>query len=306
MLRMLRLKCRSIVARSMSLMEECGLFKGGWSVGLSQFKNKGGSNGLSIGGNSVLRQQLLCRNYSSKSSDDDCGAPKKCETEKTAGVRSCGPAHFKGTICDAARGGKPKKKVEAKETNKPKKTSKFKSMWDIPGCEYEPKCDMNVRSDVKYYRISDKEARQYQVTWNECPRLVIKPKKVCIDQKHPRPKPCRRQRKTVAVTARPSMPMLNPMECKKPEDQSPCPRWELPCCKPSRVPPSCHRVRRLSDCKKRKAPYPSFSECKREELTKAPPIECLCLQTPMACEMWAELRRRIARGRSAILKCGEL
>jgi len=26
----------------------------------------------------------------------------------------------------------------------------------------------------------------------------------------------------------------------------------------------------------------------------------------MACEMWAELRRRIARGKGTVLKCGEL
>ncbi|XP_017044486.1 uncharacterized protein LOC108090367 [Drosophila ficusphila] len=300
MLRMLRQKCRSLIDRGLpcleSIMNACTQLKGNWARELRpQMTNPGGS--------SVLRQHLVRRNYSSKS-DDNCGAPKECETEATSASKSCGPARFKGTICDA---GKAKKKAApAKEKPKAKKAKKFKSMWDIPGCEYEPKCDVNVRLDIKHYRISNKEAREYQVTWNECPRLVIKPKKVCIHHKHPRPKPCRRQRKEASATARPSMPMLNPMECKSPEDGSPCPRWTLPCCKPSRVPPSCHRVRRLTDCKKKPAPYPSFSECQRDELTKAPPIECLCLQTPMACEMWAELRRRIARGKGAVLKCGEM
>ncbi|XP_016943222.4 uncharacterized protein [Drosophila suzukii] len=305
MLRMLRQKCRSLVDRSLpcleSLVNACAALKGDWA------KPKGLSPIQSSGGSSVLRQHLVRRNYSSQSQDDDCGAPKKCETEKAAGSKSCGPAHFKGTICDAAKGGRPKKKEAKKEkSNKVKTPSRLKSMWYIPGCEYEPKCDVNVRYDIRHYRISDKEARQYQVTWNECPRLVIKPKKVCIHQKHPRPKPCRRQRKATAATARPPMPMLNPMECRKPEDDSPCPRWVLPCCKPGRVPPSCHRVRRPTDCTKRPAPYPSFSECKRDELTKGAPIECLCLRVPMACEMWAELRRRIARGKGAVLKCGEL
>lgn len=220
------------------------------------------------------------------------------------GVR---PPHFKGSICDMGKK-KPKKKAveKKKKGGKPKGPRRFISMWDIPGCEYEPKCDVPVRSDIAHYRISDKEARDYQVTWVECPRLVIKPKKVCIHQKHPRPKRCRRQRKSVAATARPSMPMLNPMKCKEPEAQGTCPHWTMPCCKPGRIPPSCQRVRRLTPCKKRRAPYPSFSECKHEELTRGPPVECLCLRVPMACEVWAEVRRRIARGKNAVPKCGEL
>ncbi|EDW89335.1 uncharacterized protein LOC6528580 [Drosophila yakuba] len=307
MLRMLRQKCRSLVDRSMpcleSLVNACSLFKADWSEDLSHIKPS-----ADCAGSSVLRQHLVRRNYSSQSSADNCGLPKECEQESsTSSSKGCGPARFKGTICDAAKGGKRKKKEEPKKkSNKPKLSARMRSMWYIPDCEYEPKCDMPVRYDIQHYRISDKDARQYQVTWNECPRMVIKPKKVCIHSKRPRPKPCRRQRKTVVATARPSMPMLNPMECKKPEDSSPCPRWTLPCCKPARIPPSCHRERRPTDCTKRPAPYPSFSECKREELTKAPPTECLCLKVPMVCEMWAELRRRIARGKGAVLKCGEM
>lgn len=310
---MLRLKCRLLMDRSMipcieSLMNSCTQLKVDWVKKSGLLRQREFP--------SVLLQPIQVRRYSSgkkggkkggkkDSEPEECPKPKTCEAEKDVS-KSCGPAHFKGTICQM---GQKKKKKEVDE-DKPKKTMetadelRMKSMWYVPGCEYEKKCYVPVRLDIKHYRISNKAEREYQVTWNECPRLLIKPKKVCIYQKSTRPKPCRRKRKVNAATARPSMTMLNPMVCKK-EDKLVCPRWVLPCCEPVRNPPSCKLTRRISKCKKRLAPYPSFSECKKDALAEAPPVECLCLKVPMACEMWAELRRRIARGKDPIVKCGE-
>ncbi|XP_020800521.1 uncharacterized protein LOC110177891 [Drosophila serrata] len=315
MLRLLRQKYRVFVENGIkpcldSLMDSCSQLKANWSrtQDLKPVCHPGPGGGGALNISSVLRQQMrsYSKNVDPSGSDDNCGAPKECQTTAKEGSKSCGPAHFKGNICDMVKGRKPKKEEEKKESKAKKaKAKKFTSMWDIPGCEYEPMCDVPVRLDIAHYRITDKQARAYQVTWTECPRLVIKPKKVCIHQKHPRPKPCRRKRKSQAATARPKVPMVNPMKCKEPQAAGSCPRWTLPCCKPGRFPPSCALTRRVTKCTKRRAPYPSFSECKKEELTVAPPTECRCLATPMACEVWAEIRRRIARGKSAMLKCGE-
>ncbi|XP_017016965.1 uncharacterized protein [Drosophila kikkawai] len=286
------------------------IFGAGSGVATSGAAGAPGASGAP-GVGAVNISSVLClqvRNYSKKAAaDDNCGAPKECDTQKTDGSKGCGPSHFKGSICDMVKGTKAKKAEEKKES-KPKKakSSKKISMWEVDGCEYVPDCVLPSRLDIAYYRITDKQAREYQVTWNECPRLVIKPKKVCIHQKHPRPKPCRRRRKGQAATARPKMPMVNPMKCHEEGATSTCPRWTLPCCKPARNPPSCTLTRRVTKCKKRLAPYPSFSECRKDELPDAPPTECKCLATPMACEVWAEIRRRIARGKSPVLKCGEV
>ncbi|XP_070134908.1 uncharacterized protein [Drosophila bipectinata] len=304
MFQMLRLKCRSLVNRSMlpcieSLMNACAQFKGDWA------KNTGL---LRQGQFPSILQPIQMRRYSSGkkgSEPPECPEPRQCESEKKS-ANSCGPARFKGTICQQGQG---KKKKEPKEKPKKKLITpdqlKMQSMWYVPGCEYEKKCYVPARLDIKHYRVSNKEEREYQVTWNECPRLLIKPRKVCIYQRSSKPKRCRRKRKVPAATARPSLPMLNPMECKKAEKLE-CPRWVLPCCKPVRNPPSCKLNRTISKCKKIKAPYPSFSECKKEALNESPPVECQCLRIPMACEMWAELRRRIARGKDPTIKCGEV
>ncbi|BFG06014.1 uncharacterized protein DMAD_04614 [Drosophila madeirensis] len=225
--------------------------------------------------------------------DDDC-KPDMCVD--TPVETRCGPPSLRKPC-----GETPKKKEAPKDLPKPK--APFKSMWYMDGCP-PVVCELPVRYDVKYYRISDKEKRRYQVTWNECPRMVVKPRKVCLHQTMIRPKPCRRKRKVNRKDGAPAM--LNPMECLPKSADDKCRRITMPCCKPARVPPNCKSAfKGLSDCKKRRAPYPSFSECKKDELLEPPPTECKCLENPAMCETWAALRHRLSLGRGPVKKCGE-
>ncbi|XP_068147027.1 uncharacterized protein [Drosophila tropicalis] len=233
-------------------------------------------------------QQMRC-------SSDDCDPMKQCEDKPPA--VGCGPSSLSKNPCGVTKTKKPKEK--SKEVKKPK----FQSMWHIEDCERIDDCDLPPRYDIKYYRISDKLKRKYQVTWDECPRMLIKPKKVCLrDSIVPRPL-CRRVRKEVSK-ASPCL-TVNPMECKK-KAVAKCPRFTMPCCKPARNPPSCSRARSKSKCVKRNAPYPSFSECQKDALLGLPPTECRCLDSVSLCEAWAHLRRRLARGQGLTFKCGKL
>ncbi|XP_034120404.1 uncharacterized protein LOC117578790 isoform X3 [Drosophila guanche] len=142
--------------------------------------------------------------------DDDC-KPDVCVD--TPVETRCGPPSLRKPC-----GETPKKKEEPRDLPKPK--ARFKSMWEMDGCPLVV-CELPVRYDVKYYRISDKEKRKYQVTWNECPRMVVKPRKVCLHQTMVRPKPCRRKRKVNLKDGAPAM--LNPMEC-LPKEGDPVPK----------------------------------------------------------------------------------
>ncbi|XP_017149770.1 uncharacterized protein LOC108160340 [Drosophila miranda] len=224
--------------------------------------------------------------------DDDC-KPDVC-VDKPVETR-CGPPSLRKP-CEIT----PEKKEEPKDLPKPPKP--FKSMWDIEGCP-PIVCQLPSRYDIKYYRVSDKEKRKYQVTWNDCPRMVVKPRKVCLYETMVRPKPCRRKRKVNPKEGAP--PMQNSLECIKKEDSN-CRRITMPCCKPARIPPTCKAaLKGLSGCKKRNAPYPSFSECKKGDLLELPPTECKCLEAFAMCEAWAVLRRRLALGKGPAKKCGE-
>ncbi|ALC40912.1 CG2127 [Drosophila busckii] len=225
-----------------------------------------------------------------KYSDDDHCEDKCAQKEEE---KACGPAVLRAYPC----GNKPEEPEKPKP--KPPKTA-HKSMWDIDGCEPDI-CVLPLRYDMKYYRISDKEKRKYQVTWNECPRLLVKPKKVCLYEKVVRPKIKRRKRC-------PPKPMVVPIApdaaCEK--GKRTCPTISMPCCKSARKPPDCSvGFRGPAKCDKPLAPYPSFSECQKDPFEEPKPTECKCLNAAALCEAWAEMRRRIAMGKSTIPKCGE-
>ncbi|EDW00803.1 uncharacterized protein LOC6560282 [Drosophila grimshawi] len=176
----------------------------------------------------------------------------------------------------------------------PVKKPPLVSMWKIKDCEPSDICVLDLRYDMKYYSISDKRKRKYQITWNECPRLLIKPKKVCVYDKIRRPKIKRRKRRAVAKGS-------------KVAKKGKCVYITAPCCKVGRRPPKCKSAfPSLGNCEKRKTPYPSFSECKKDPMIPLPPVECRCLDLPALCDAWAILRRRIARGKKPIKKCGEV
>jgi len=80
-----------------------------------------------------------------------------------------------------------------------------------------------------------------------------------------------------------------------------CPKIRMPGCKAvDKV--SCHVVRRITDCTKVKAPYPSFSECSRSALRKPRGIECNCLAIPSACDLIREAQKNEGNPRKG--NCG--
>ncbi|XP_062129792.1 uncharacterized protein LOC133841381 [Drosophila sulfurigaster albostrigata] len=232
-------------------------------------------------GSAVLLNRPF-RNYS----DSD-----KCEPEPEP---KCAPPVLREYPC----GLKPTQLHIPKPT--PKRPELI-SMWKFEDCEPEL-CKMDLRYDMKYYRITDKRKRKYQVTWNECPRLLIKPKKVCLYEKLKRPKIVRRKRKAHSGGGS----AAEVKTCAKEKSRSTCVYIKAPCCKVGRKPPKCRSAfKSLGGCTKRKAPYPSFSECKKDPPLEVPPTECKCLLTPATCDAWAELRRRYARGQPPAKRCGE-
>lgn len=219
-------------------------------------------------------------------------ASNPCAPEKTEAT--CGNKILKEYPCNVAQ--------EQFEHKTPQAKPDFKSMWTVDGCDTEL-CILPLRYDMKYYRISDKQKRDYQVTWNECPRLLIKPKKVCIREGMKRPEIKRRQRPP-AVEGQVAKPP-DPADCGKGASKTKCVYVVNPCCKVGRRPATCEVARYKTDCTKRKAPYPSFSECDKEPLNEAPNIECKCLDLPALCDAWIVLRRRLAMGWPPAKKCGD-
>ncbi|KAH8247029.1 hypothetical protein KR032_007348 [Drosophila birchii] len=167
--------------------------------------------------------------------------------------------------------------------------TKVPSMWLNPFCEPEdPYCPFNPRFDDIYYVESDKAKRKYWQTWVACPPIQIKPKKIC----------CFANAKAAPVKRR--KPAAKPVtaceqECPKEKDEGDCPKLARRCHRDGRKPPSCKPDRRPSNCVKPLTPYPSYSECQKPKMRPLPPVECLCLKTPMMCEVWARFRQEVAR-----------
>lgn len=215
-----------------------------------------------------------------RKSSDKCAPPED---------GSCGQQILKEYPCNLPP--ESQKRYEAPE--KPK----FESMWNLKDCTSDV-CVLDLRYDMKYYRISDKKKRKYQVTWNECPRILIKPKKVCVQEGMKRPE-IKRRKRVPADSIKP------PAQSCTAESANKCVYVINPCCKVGRRPAKCEAAFLKKDCVKRKAPYPSFSECDKEPYNEVPPVECACLVTPALCDAWAVLRRRLALGKPQAKKCGD-
>jgi len=169
-------------------------------------------------------------------------------------------------------------------------SDRFKSMWDPPKnlpppypfvvsrsndlcCG--PNCTKPLPSfDEMYYRPSCKDG-PYQRHWVECPKFMIRKKKVCAYDKLEALNPARRVAKKRERTAM------------SPAATGPCPHFApLARCVPGRRPPRCHGAKTPSCCRKLCAPMPCWSECKQPPLAKKPhrPRECECRFPLSLCE----------------------
>ncbi|XP_016970205.1 uncharacterized protein LOC108038020 [Drosophila rhopaloa] len=166
----------------------------------------------------------------------------------------------------------------------------FKSMWDPPknlpppypfvvtrSNEFccGPNCTKPLPSfDELYYRPSSK-AGPYQRHWVECPKFMIRQKKICAYDKLEALNPARRVAKRRERTSA------------SPAATGPCPHFApLARCVPGRRPPRCHAAKTPSCCRRLCAPMPCWSECKQPPLAKRPhrPRECECTFALSLCE----------------------
>uniref|UniRef100_A0A1I8P989 Uncharacterized protein n=1 Tax=Stomoxys calcitrans TaxID=35570 RepID=A0A1I8P989_STOCA len=215
-------------------------------------------------------------------SRDDC---------KQKPVEKCGE-RFKDAPCD-------------QNAKKPKTHIKQAMPQPLPLSEQEIKlktpdiCCGNVcpdavpRLDTLYYKRSDKAQRKYEQTWAECPELMKKPKLLCRYESIIYPKLEKRPRGERPQTA------CKPPECNN--TKTACPRFNMPRCGKARRPPKCSVTREPLDCMKDKAPYPSFSECKRDLPHPLHPIECKCLALPTMCEVWEHFHK-VQANKAGVLK----
>ena len=176
------------------------------------------------------------------------------------------------------------RRLEAKE-----EYPKSAGMWENPECCKDPCPDYYPRFDELYYASTDKLKRKYQQTWVACPPLQIRPKKLCI---HEELKFAPMEKRSLRHKPKTACPVGGPRICMDSKNRK-CPRIKMPRCRGVMTPPKCKKERGPSDCLKECTPYPSYSECLRKEREKPDPIECKCLDVPMMCEIWAEMRRRM-------------
>ncbi|XP_017004760.2 uncharacterized protein [Drosophila takahashii] len=187
-------------------------------------------------------------------------------------------------------------RFEVKKPPPPEDSFQFHHLVKMPpDCCDDPCRDRFPPYDQCYYKISDKAKRKYQVTWVECPPIQIKPKKICCYEAGTRPPIPRRKRKVFVADEK------CPTEQVCPVAEGLCPKIRLPGCKAvGKV--SCHVVRRITDCTKVKAPYPSFSECSRSAIRPPRAIECNCLAIPSACDLIREAQKHEGNPRKG--NCG--
>lgn len=136
------------------------------------------------------------------------------------------------------------------------------------------------RFDLLYYKRTNKFENNYQQTWDECPDIVKKPKKVCCLDKIKPAKYKKRPRQ-----ARPDTACHQTCAA----TQAKCPYVTLRGCRLARHPPKCKHTTPEANCQKRQAPYLAFSEG-LHKLPAIRPVECRCLLTPSICEVWAHHR----------------
>lgn len=174
--------------------------------------------------------------------------------------------------------------------NSPADTEKT-SIWENPECCTNPCPDFLPRFDELYYKTNNEQRCTYQQTWVECPKMQIKPKKVCcFEQLAALPPLVKRSPKQKPQTA---CLQNGSKVCTINNKDRNCPKLYMSGCQSARTIPKCKRQRSPKHCQKECTPYPSFSECLKEATMSTHPVECKCLNLPMMCEVWSEMRRRM-------------
>ncbi|EDW60830.1 uncharacterized protein Dvir_GJ20646 [Drosophila virilis] len=145
-----------------------------------------------------------------------------------------------------------------------------------------------IKHDMCYYRPSDK-SRRYQRTWPECPLIWLRPKKKCCPDEEYYPPICRRQRK-------PQRPPMTTIEKYLYTFDKEC---KSKCHNDGTLKRKCTIVRGPKKCEKVEAPFPSFSECKKDFREGYCHTECGCKLVPSLCDLW----RLHHRNSSLVKKC---
>ncbi|KAH8305902.1 hypothetical protein KR018_002298, partial [Drosophila ironensis] len=167
-----------------------------------------------------------------------------------------------------------------------------------PIAECMDPCFFAVRLDDKHYSPSDSLGRKYQCHWVECHHR--KPKKRCRRVPPERSyrviaKSCSKQRTT------PMCPTPTPMPCKISEPKkTTCPKIKLCNCAPTPARTDCRGPPILPPrprCRRKATQYPSFSECKHDDIEPGRPIECRCLETPPTCIVYRQMNRNKEQNR---------
>ncbi|XP_017044490.1 uncharacterized protein LOC108090372 [Drosophila ficusphila] len=158
----------------------------------------------------------------------------------------------------------------------------------------DPDCALKlIRHDELHYKPSDKH-RKFQRTWPECPLIWLRPKDVCCPNPEKYPPMKRRVRP-------PQQPPLSAIERHLFQMDLFCKAvLKAPGCRQSRRPPKCKLPPSPSDCCKKPAPMPSFSEACRHLIPRYCGIECSCHGIPSACEALNAYQRWNKSRRSCI------
>lgn len=146
-------------------------------------------------------------------------------------------------------------------------------------------CDLAERMDDTMYRPSASLDRKFDKYWVEC--YFRKSKRCC--RKVPPERSYRVESKKCGPKAKKRMcpPTVNPMPCRQEAKAGACPRFQLCDCPPlAHTQVNCRLAPRIVRCRRRPCQYPSFSECKHEELGVGRPIECRCLEVPATCAVY--------------------
>lgn len=227
--------------------------------------------------NRVLPGLKVARGYS-----DDKGLQNPCEKKQSGGDNKCVDDH-------------PKARTREEVMKEFPFYGLIKFSDDLC-CNMDCPDKAFPNFDECLYKESDKNKRKYQITWTECPKVAIQPKKICCFKNVTKPPIERRPPKFKPDTA-------CKIEKQCVDEDSPCPKINLPGCRPGRNPPKCDTVRTVTNCTKIKVPYPAFSECSRAKLRLPKRTECTCLDEIMGCILLQQKIKREKAGKRGFSPC---